>query len=222
MPYTKTIVCLANSRKTSGRCIAGKEIVAGNPTVWVRPVSARPTHEISEEERMYVNGRHPQVLEVMRIPFLAPQPLIHQPENHQIDASLHWEHMGAFPKANIGRLLDRPASLWGQGSSSTEYQNNRVAVGALIDASLYLVPVEELTVLVGPVSAFNPRRGVKGQFSYQGIQYRMAMTDPHIERMYLDCADGEYKVKGPALCISLGDEFGGYYYKLIAAVIHYQ
>ena len=27
LKYAKTILCLANSRKTSGRCIAGKELV---------------------------------------------------------------------------------------------------------------------------------------------------------------------------------------------------
>jgi hypothetical protein len=40
-PLVKRIVCLANSRKMSGRCLAGRELINGLPGGWVRPVSAR-------------------------------------------------------------------------------------------------------------------------------------------------------------------------------------
>ena len=30
MPTVKRIVCLANSRKLTGRCVAGKELLEGN------------------------------------------------------------------------------------------------------------------------------------------------------------------------------------------------
>lgn len=38
MPETKRIVVLANSRKPPGRCIAGIELIDGEPADWVRPV----------------------------------------------------------------------------------------------------------------------------------------------------------------------------------------
>lgn len=36
---TRRVVCLANSRRTGGRCIAGKELINGQFARWVRPVS---------------------------------------------------------------------------------------------------------------------------------------------------------------------------------------
>ena len=71
----KRIVCLANSRKRSGRCIAGKEILSdGGPGAWVRPVSDRATGEVSEDERQYEDGSDPSVLDVIDVPVLDAQP----------------------------------------------------------------------------------------------------------------------------------------------------
>ena len=57
---TKRIVCLANSRKLSGRCVAGRELVADRPEAWVRPVSAREHQEVSEHERQYQDSSDPR------------------------------------------------------------------------------------------------------------------------------------------------------------------
>lgn len=59
MNFVKRIVCLANSRKQSGRCIAGKEVLENGYGHWIRPVSARPSAEVSEEERRYDISIHP-------------------------------------------------------------------------------------------------------------------------------------------------------------------
>src|SRR5258706_13588071 len=82
--YEVTILCLANSRKPpSGRCIAGKVYKHGATNArWIRPVSARLSHEVSEEERRYEGGPKAQLLDIISVPLREPSPMGHQVENH--------------------------------------------------------------------------------------------------------------------------------------------
>ena len=85
MAVVKRIVCLANSRKFSGRCVAGKEIADGRVASWIRPVSARRGEEVSEYERQYQDGSDPRVMDVVDIPLLEFQPKHYQQENWLLD-----------------------------------------------------------------------------------------------------------------------------------------
>lgn len=121
MSYTRTIVCLANSRKppSGGRCIAGREFDGANFGAWVRPISARPTEEISEEERRYDNGQDPQLLEIITVPMSCPNPSGHQTENHVIDDGYYWERKGSITWTQLLGALDAPnGTLWTNNSST--------------------------------------------------------------------------------------------------------
>lgn len=222
MKYGKTIVCFANSRKKSGRCIAGKEWREGSSGEWVRPISARSTQEVSEEERRYEDGRDPQLLDIVLVPCEKHQPLSHQRENHVIDPEDYWTLRGTLAWKDIGSWLDKPRTLWGTGQSSYAGLNNRVAIGQEDGSSLYLISVECLGLLVGRKAPeySDSKRAVRGEFSYRSTTYRMDVTDPAIERRYLSGADGRYEISKPVLCVSLGEPYQGYFYKLVAGVLH--
>lgn len=219
MNHPKTIVCFANSRKATGRSVVGKEWHEGVPGRWVRPVSARPTHEVSEEERRFPDGGDPQLLDIVIVPCLKPQPSPHQGENQLIDPAHAWKHHGSLPWSALSAWLDTPATLWVGGGSSYGFLNNRVAEGHQDGRSLYLIAVDQLQVMVGPKSADVPRRCLRGDFVYAGVSYQIAITDPVIERRYLADVDGRHTIDNAVLCISLEDLFQGYYYKTIAAVL---
>lgn len=220
MTYTKKIVCLASSRKTSGRCIAGKEFLYDGPGSWFRPVSARPTHEVSEEERRYQDGRYPRLLDVLTVPCIEPRPVQHQSENHLLDPDYFWARERTLTWDQLDPYLDNPAGLWNPGYSSYAHLNNRVPDSYAGGTSLYLIGIDLLRVLVGPKSPEYPKRIVRGEFTYKEVPYRLAITDPGVEAKFLERPDGSYTIATPKLCVSLGDPYQGHFYKLIAAVLY--
>ena len=220
LTYLKTFVCFANSRKVSGRCVAGKELIHGKSAGWIRPVSSRSTHEISIDERRYQDGRDPDLLHILTVQFLAAQALPHQPENHQIDDRYCWSQQGTLDFRNIDAWLDTPATLWDAGHSGYAFTNNRVPETVTSTASLYLIRVPSLTLVVGSKSVDYPKRIVRGEFTHGGCCYCLAVTDPQVEAAYLAQPDGRYTLNEPVLTVSLGDPFQGFFYKLIAAVLY--
>jgi hypothetical protein len=224
MTYTLTIACLANSRKRSGRCIAGRLVTNAGLGAWIRPVSDRPDEEISEEERRYENGLDPQVLDVVAIVMRQPKPSLYQRENHLIDASYYWERAGSMSWAELQRTVENPEpSLWINGHSSHYGQNDRVpeALARALRRSLYLIHPENLTITVAREGTEfgNPRRRVRARFHLHRQSYYLAVTDPRAERRHLCYQDGEYPLNEALLCVSLGELYNGFAYKLAATVI---
>lgn len=221
----KVLVCLANSRKTSGRCLAGKELSGDRVGAWIRPISQRPTHEIAPAECSLQTGGMPTLLDLVRVPLLDARPGAHQPENHLIQPGRPWQRTGRMPVARIRELLDEPTHLWLNGSSSYYNLNDRVLLteAARLDGSLLFVALEDVEIRVfdrgrrfGDAAA---QRKVQAVFRYRGTDHRLWVTDPVIERKYLARPDGRYPVGEALATISLGDPYEGYCYKLVAALL---
>lgn len=220
MSYVKRILCLANSRKMSGRCVAGKEAVGKGWGTWIRPISARAHEEVSEEERRYESGVDVQVGDLVDIPLLEPRPRTYQQENHLLDDKHYWRKVVAASWHDVRSALDQaPAALWENHHSSFNGVNDYVPLerAETFDRSLYLVEPDGFSILVQ--TEFGGKRKVRGDFMLRDHPYRLIITDPVVERRYLAEANGRFELDGSVLCISLGEAFGGNAYKLVAAVI---
>lgn len=219
----KRIVCLANSRKLSGRCIAGKEVSKGKVIGWVRPVSAREHEEVSEYERQYQDGSDPGVLDVMDIELLGPRPKDYQQENWLLDPQEYWRNAGKITWNELAGYEDAAGAIWLDGYSTYNGRNDQVPLPLALGltTSLRLLRVNQLTLCVFvPGSAFgSTKRRVQGRFWHAGTEYRLWVTDPRYERTYLAKPDGTYQIGACYLTISLGEPYNGMVYKLIAAII---
>ena len=223
MGITKRIVCLANSRKMQGRCVAGRELNAGVVGAWIRPVSDRPAEEVSEYERQYPDGSDPRVLDIIQVPLIEARPRDYQQENWLLDPQLYWVKRGTLGWDDLSSLQDRRGPLWINGNSSYNGRNDRIPLAQAIElrSSLKLIHVRNLGLRVfAPGEAFgNTKRRVQARSAFDGADYALWVTDPIVERHYLAQPDGEYAVGEAYLTISIGEPYQDYCYKLVATVI---
>lgn len=198
------IVILANSVKHRQHCVAGKCISTGQ---WVRPVSNEQGCELSNEQAKYQNPYGTfgvKTLQKIYMGFSSHVPLPHQPENYLIDGNL-WRQNYSIGVADLPHHLDYPEDLWGDGN---RVDNHAIVSGTFnIPQSLYLVKVDNLNL-------YTTEEGKRrASFSYNGHSYDLAVTDPKFDEIIQD----QQQVSG-ILCISLGEVYQGYCYKLVAAI----
>lgn len=203
--FAKKIVILANSIKHGEHCVAGKCTTTGQ---WIRPVSTAGGEALTHTQVMCRNPHGlfiAKPLQKVIIQLDSAAPLKHQPENYLVAANSEWQQDYKVDEHALPGLLDDPISLWGQ--------DNRVSYAAIsqsnhkTEASLFLVQTEKLHLYV---NSENKRRV---QFYYKGIAYDLPATDPQFDSIV-----NEGRKNLGVICISLGEEFNGYCYKIAAAI----
>ncbi len=218
------IICLANSKKYQGRCIAGLRTDGGG---WVRPVAPGSNGALHPGHYILSNDTQPELLDVIRVGCIGPQPAPHQPENWLVDGT-RWELLARPVPAEQGALLQTACvsgpALFGNCGDRVNYGALKLG---LSPASLALVVPENPCWNIGT----NARGGrqAKAGFTLCGAAYNLSVTDP----VWLSRLDGLPKGRHPAsaagitdgdrvlLTVSLGEptEWDNCCYKLVAAVL---
>ncbi len=115
------ILCLANSWKRGGRCIAGLT----RDGEWIRPVSETEDGEISEENCMLDIGRPAAPLDVLRIPIKAAAPRPYQPENWAISNGT-WKFLRSRKLVEVQEFLEssvsKAANLFGNKDNKVTWE----------------------------------------------------------------------------------------------------
>lgn len=234
--WTRTIVCLAVSRKYSGYCVAGREITGGKEPrrvsthvgdpgcgEWVRPVSRSEFAELTPDIMRLKSGGAPNLLDIVEVPLMRPVPCAYQSENCLVDESRRWRITGAFPCEALSGICDEREILWLNGYSSAMGLNDRIPekiAEEAMEASLSLIRPESLTLTVENDLA--GKRKVRAQFVYHKETYRLVVTDPVIEAHYMRKMNGRYPIRKRDIyiCVSLSEPYEGYVYKLAASIIN--
>jgi hypothetical protein len=223
-PYAKRFVCLANSFKTTGRCLAGREILPdGSFGPWLRPVSRRPTAEVQLWECLYRNNETPKLLDLIEVQLLRPAPHNHQTENHVIDNAREWTKAGQLGWAALQQLVEQPRMLWrNTGHTSSGIRNCLSRSEAAQEHhSLVLIRTESLRLHIAPKCGYQKHRNHQADFYYRGVNYSLKLTDPSAIEAFLAKPAGTYSLHNVYLCISLTEPWekdNNRCHKIVAAV----
>ena len=198
------IVVFANSYKNSFHCVAGKTTANKK---WIRPVSNKMGGELNHKQIEYKNpyGTYPvKTLQRIKMDLLENVPLLNQPENYLI-SDRTWVQNYSISEEEIWNYIDKPKNLWGEGDRVNF--KDLMSKKLIISQSLYLIEVENLELYV---SEYKKRRAC---FEYNKISYDLAVTDPNFEKIMNDTKELE-----SILCISLGSNYQGSCFKLVAGI----
>jgi len=202
--------------------VAGRELLPNGYGGWIRPISDRPTAEVSFAEYKYADNTSPKLLDIVDIPLLTAQPLHHQTENHLIDTRSRWVKRGEFPWNALEQLLDNPPSLWANSdhTNAGHYDCISQDEAAMVHNSLVLIRPDNFNVEIG-TNYWTGRRSYRGKFEYKGTHHNLSVTDPAVRDAFAGRQEGDHPLNNVCLCISLTEpyEHDDRCHKLVAAVI---
>ena len=160
------------------------------------------------------------MFDIISIPMLKPLPHTYQSENHLIANRYFWQRLGTASWAQIKALVDDvTGELWWNGGDKNDRVPEQEA--SQLKGSLLLIDPRNLRIRVEGADAVTTtgKRRVRALFSLNGIPYNLGLTDAAMEQEFLRGRDGEFAIADALLCVSLGEPFNGYAFKLAAGLL---
>jgi putative nucleic acid modification protein with dual OB domain len=220
------IICLANSNKMGGRCVAGLRL---NGQGWVRPIAPDTDHGQLYARHFRLEGGEgePLVLDVVRIDLAKPSPSPGQPENWII-GERRWAliERPAGPKAQaiVRASLVRGPSLLGSSEK-------RIGASLALRAPASLAATHPSKLQFFVQRDLYDRLQPRVLFDLDGKAYNLPITDPgwtsRIVRKLMNLDPVNYpsdivgisKDEEVVFTVSLSEPFQSYCYKLVAGIV---
>jgi hypothetical protein len=214
----KSFVCLANSKKFGGRCLAGIAFSrdelgkihlirtpAGKPQ-WVRPVGRTEHGEVPNLET-----KHIHLLDLVEFEPGAPCPQGYQCENMYYHGKIFTVNGNLnLKRENLDQLIENEGdNLLG---SRTKYLTD--AEAEALGHSIVLIKPE-----AGSLRFHENGAHLRLDFSWHGARYDLPVTDIDFHLRWIDDPELLAGKEHVYLCISLTIPLEGKHHKLVAGVI---
>jgi len=209
------LLCLANSFKRGGGCVAGIRLDTG---AWIRPVTDSEDGTLPSSRCQLDVGRPAAPLDVIRMSLARPAPRVHQPEDW-IAGPQQWRLRSSHKFPAAADVLDRYTFRGGMLFGTPTDRVPETTIGETgVEASLALLRIEA-PVFRSEVNPFDGKTKVRAVFIHGGVAYDLSVTDRNL-RVGLAKVIGTYPSFADwYVTISLGEPFRGACYKLIAAAL---
>ena len=215
----KYFICLANSYKRGGRCIAGVEIISDNSGGWKpvrndddRPRWIRPIAKTTYGEIPNFVAEGIELLSVVKLKDVAPCPEQAHVENVYYSHMEQCDHNISLEPSILNQLID---------SKHQSIFHNR---GRAVSAEM-LMGINYSLMLIHPdkAGAYRDENREKSKnrmkFTYYGVEYDFPITDPYFLEEFKREPERYGDIPDVYLALSLGLEFEGWHHKLVAGVI---
>ena len=213
---TIRFVCLANSIKEGGRCLAGIQLNNNNEPIieingpkWIRPICKTQHGQIYTHWVSRIT-----LLDIVEIELTGfPVKTSYQPENVFFkDDDL--KIVGRFDRDNLSNLCDNHYYIFSNWAKALS-----VHEATLLNHSLILINVSKFQVLENKDIESPDKKKIRLQFTHNETQYDFPVTDPVFLNLYRNNPGILNVVKSLYLCVSIGINFNSWHYKLVAGII---
>jgi len=209
------LICLANSFKEGGRCIAGIELDSNNIPVfvnsipkWIRPVCNTEHGEIPN------NIAQPfKILDIIELDVTGLKPESYQSENVTFNET-SIKTVGTFERNKLVNLCDGRSLIFRNKGKAVSLD----AIGTL-NHSLMLASVNQFEVTQKIYEDKPGKSQIRLVFTYNDNRYDFPVTDPVFLHRHQGNPDFLVGAAQVYLCLSLGIAWEGWHYKLIAGII---
>lgn len=214
----KIFVCLANSKKYGGRCLAGIELTLdenGKPHLaldangkprWIRPVAHTEHGEVPQAAVQHIH-----LLDIVAFESDAPCPQGYQTENvfYQGKTFDVCGKLNAKPE-NLDQLAECQLDVL----LGNRQKFLTVAEAAALEQSILLIKVATAEVKLYETGAH-----LRMAFCWQHTHYDLPVTDLDFHLRWIDAPKLLEDKAHAYLCISLAVNFEGRHHKLVAGII---
>ncbi len=209
-------VCLANSLKEGGRCIAdieldihNKPIIQNGRPKWIRPVCN------TEHGEVPIHIAYPfDLLDIIMLDVIECKPSHFQTENVSFDTNTI-QKAGTFDQNELIHFCEDRINLFGNRGKAVSQESIHD-----LHHSLALLSVNKFNVYEKIYPAKPSRPQVRISFEYKGSVYDIPVTDPMFRDKFAMNKNVLKDIHQVYLCTSLGILWEGWYHKLCAGIIY--